>query len=156
MTNRVHIDALAGVVEIEGAQEFVEALLERLFPLIEEVGFGKHPRNMVKDDRTVDSSNDVTDEVQVDASAGLKKRAQKSIRRPPAGHSCPARILVLKDEGFFAEHRSASDIVGALRGKGWTHSLNQVNAATSAMFKRSAIQRTKIGKGSWQYYWDRG
>ncbi|MCV3736372.1 hypothetical protein OCK02_09160 [Rhizobium sp. TRM96647] len=43
MTNRVHIDAPAGVIEIEGEKDFVEGLLAKLFPLIEEVGFGSRP-----------------------------------------------------------------------------------------------------------------
>ena len=40
MTNRVHIDAPAGVVEIEGEKEFVEGLLAKLFPLLEEAALG--------------------------------------------------------------------------------------------------------------------
>ncbi|WP_149587440.1 hypothetical protein [Tabrizicola flagellatus] len=43
LTNRVHIDAPAGVIEIEGEKDFVEGLLGRLFPLIEEAGFGSRP-----------------------------------------------------------------------------------------------------------------
>lgn len=156
MTNRVHIDAPAGVVEIEGEKDFVEGLLGRLFPLIEEVGFGSRPRSTVSTDPIADPIVNDADEASADATETPKKRVRKSVRQPPAGQSCPARIQVLKEEGFFKEHRSPADIVGALQAKGWTHNVNQVSAATSAMFNKGIIQRTKVGKGSWQYFWDRG
>mgnify|MGYP001105887769 CR=1 FL=1 len=34
MTNRIHIDAPAGIVDLEGEKEFVEGMLSKLFPLI--------------------------------------------------------------------------------------------------------------------------
>ncbi|MEW9309762.1 hypothetical protein [Labrys neptuniae] len=156
MTNRVHIDAPAGVVEIEGEKDFVEGLLGKLFPLIEEVGFGSRPRSTVSTDPIADPVSDVADEVSADATETSKKRVRKSVKQPPAGQSCPARIQILKEEGFFKEHRSPADIVEALKTKGWTHNLNQVGAATSQMFSKGIIQRTKVGKGPWQYFWDRG
>jgi hypothetical protein len=155
MTNRVHIDAPAGVVEIEGEKDFVEGLLGKLFPLIEAVGFGSRPKNTVSIDPIVDPSSDVANEAPTDATEGSKKRVRRPFKQPPSGQSCPARIQVLKEEGFFKEHRSPADIVAALKTKGWTHNLNQVGAATSQMFGKGAIQRTKIGKGPWQYFWDR-
>ncbi len=156
MTNRVHIDAPAGVVEIEGEKDFVEGLLGKLFPLIEEVGFGSRPRSTVSSDPVADPVSDAADEVSADATETSKKRVRKSVKQPPAGQSCPARIQVLKEEGFFKEHRAPADIVEALKAKGWTHNLSQVGAATSQMFSKGTIQRTKVGKGPWQYFWDRG
>jgi hypothetical protein len=156
MTNRVHIDAPAGVVEIEGEKDFVEGLLGKLFPLLEEVGFGSRPRNTDGADTIAGSTSDIADEVASDPTETSKKRARKAVKQPPAGQSCPARIQVLKEEGFFKEHRSPADIVGALKAKGWTHNLNQVGSATSKMFSRGVIQRTKNGNGPWQYFWDRG
>jgi hypothetical protein len=156
MTNRIHIDAPAGVVEIEGEKDFVEGLLGKLFPLIEEVGFGSRPKSAVGIDPIADPAADVDDEVSTDTAETSKKRVRRPVKQPPAGQSCPARIQVLKEEGFFKEHRSPADIVEALKAKGWTHNLNQVSAATSTMFSKGTIQRTKAGKGPWQYFWDRG
>lgn len=157
MTNRVHIDAPAGVVEIEGEKDFVEGLLGKLFPLIEEAGFGSRPQGGASIDTSAEPASEAPNESASDVSeAAPKKRARKAVKQPPAGQSCPSRIQVLKDEGFFKEHRSPADIVSALKTKGWTHNLNQVGAATSAMFNKGTLQRTKDGKGPWQYFWDRG
>ncbi len=157
MTNRVHIDAPAGVVEIEGEKDFVEGLLGKLFPLIEEVGFGSRPRSTVSTNPIADPVSDVADEVLNEATTTeiSRKRIRKSVKQPPTGQSCPARIQILKDDGFFKEHRSPADIVAALKAKGWTHNQSQVGAATSQMFGKGTIQRTKVGKGPWRYYWDR-
>jgi len=155
MTNRVHIDAPAGVIDIEGEKDFVEGLLAKLFPLIEEAGFGSRPQNAAEDDAVAESPTDSVDAVPSEAPEAPKKRIRKPIKQPPAGQSCPSRIQVLKEEGFFKEHRTPADIVAGLKAKGWTHNLNQVGAATSSLFKRNEIQRTKEGRGSWKYYWDR-
>ncbi|ODT47083.1 MAG: hypothetical protein BGO80_17605 [Devosia sp. 63-57] len=153
MTNRVHIDAPAGVVEIEGEKEFVEGLLAKLFPLLEDAGFGSRPPNGTS--------------VQIDSAPGeaedgaaeptLKPKAKRRrVSAPPKGQSCAARILTLRDEGFFKDHRSSTEIVEGLKSKGWTHAPNQVGAALTQMFARGDIQRTKEGNGAWKYFWDRG
>jgi hypothetical protein len=156
VTNRVHIDAPAGVVEIEGEKDFVEGLLAKLFPLLEEAGFGSRPPNC----NTEQSGNpDATDSDAEATEPGDSAKPKIKRRRgsaPPKGQSCADRILTLKDAGFFKEHRSVADIVGGLKVKGWSHNGNQVGAALTAMFKRGDIQRTKEGDSAWMYYWDRG
>jgi len=152
MTNRVHIDAPAGVVEIEGEKDFVEGLLAKLFPLLEEAGFGSRPPNSTPAP-AVEEASDVEDAVP--EQTGKPKAKKRSVNKPPKGHSCADRIISLKTEGFFKEHRSGSEIVEGLKGKGWTHAGNQVGAALTQMFARGDIQRTKEGNGSWKYFWDR-
>jgi hypothetical protein len=157
VTNRVHIDAPAGVIEIEGEKEFVEGLLAKLFPLIEEAGFGsrplaEEPAQAPVDEQSGSRANPAENRTPTDVA---KKPPRKAVKMPPAGQSCPARIQILKEEGFFREHRAPSDIVAKLREKGWTHNLNQVGAATSALFTKGVLQRTKVGKGPWLYFWDR-
>lgn len=152
MTNRVHIDAPAGVVEIEGEKDFVEGLLAKLFPLLEEAGFGSRPPNgasVSEIEETVDTEDVVPE--QPEKSKAKKRTANK----PPKGHSCADRIISLKNDKFFKDHRSAGDIVEGLKNKGWTHSANQVGAALTNMFGRQEIQRTKEGNGTWKYFWDR-
>lgn len=156
MTNRVHIDAPAGVIDIEGEKDFVEGLLAKLFPLIEEAGFGSRPEDGGSPAPGDESPAGPKDTAAVDTVEAPKKRVRKAVKQPPAGQSCPARIQALKEEGFFKEHRAPADIVARLKAKGWTHNLNQVGAATSALFNKGSLQRTKEGKGPWLYFWDRG
>jgi hypothetical protein len=153
MTNRVHIDAPAGVVEIEGEKEFVEGLLAKLFPLLEEAGFGSRPPNGASAE--ADSAPGESDDGTPEHTPKLKAKRRK-VSAPPKGQSCAARILTLREEGFFKEHRAATEIVEGLKGKGWTHAPNQVGAALAQMFGRGDIQRTKEGNGTWKYFWDRG
>jgi hypothetical protein len=155
LTNRVHIDAPAGVIDIEGEKEFVEGMLGKLFPLIEGAGFGSRPSTSEGDETSIEATNFPDENNRFDGSESPKKRGRKAFKQPPAGQSCPARIQVLKDEGFFKEHRAPAEIVAGLRAKGWTHNLNQVGAATSALFSKGTLQRTKNGKGPWMYFWDR-
>lgn len=152
MTNRVHIDAPAGIVEIEGEKDFVEGLLAKLFPLLEEAGFGSRPPS-----GAIPQVNEEPTEQEEPAveQTGKTKAKRRKVSAPPKGQSCAARISTLRSEGFFKDHRSATDIVEGLKGKGWTHAPNQVGAALSKMFERGDIQRTKEGNGSWKYFWDR-
>jgi hypothetical protein len=156
MTNRVHIDAPAGVIEIEGERDFVEGLLAKVFPLLEGAGFGS---NAPQPDRRASSSG--SDEFEgdepEDASAGSAKTKVKRRKaaNPPKGHSCADRMLALKEEGFFKQKRGTGEIVTGLAAKGFTHKNNQVAAAGESLFKRNLLQRTKDGAGPFQYYWDR-
>lgn len=156
MTNRVHIDAPAGVIDIEGEKDFVEGLLAKLFPLVEEAGFGSRPQGLVND-QDIEDSRSATDEVAlaVDNGKAGGNRAKRKRNIAPKGHTCTDRILTLKDEGFFKTKRGLSDIVAGLSQKGFTHQSNQVAAAGESLFKRSLLQRTKEGKGPFMYFWDR-
>lgn len=154
MTNRVHIDAPSGIVELEGEKDFVEGMLAKLFPLIESAGFGSRPQSQQSDvsSEAVTSIEDTTIFNQPSEKTKAKRRRTSN---PPKGQSCADRILSLKSAGFFKTHRSAADIVVGLREKGWTHKSNQVGAATNNLFERNELQRTKDGNGPWSYYWDR-
>lgn len=155
MTNRIHIDAPAGVIEIEGERDFVEGLLSKLFPLIEEVGFGsrskadKGPEHAAEDDVNASSEASPAEE------NGKAKPKRRRAGNPPRGQSCADRIIALKADGFLKDPKGAADIVAGLGAKGWKHKTNQVAAAGESLFKRGLIQRTKEGNGPWKYYWDR-
>jgi hypothetical protein len=154
MTNRVHIDAPAGVIDIEGEKDFVEGLLAKLFPLIEEAGFGSRPQTETNNQsfEEIASTQEETPASDDQAKVRTRRRASKS---PPKGQSCGDRIMALKADGFFKEHQGSTDIVAGLKGKGWTHSPGQVGASLTNLFNRGDIQRTKEGNGTWKYYWDR-
>lgn len=157
MTNRVHIDAPAGVVEIEGEKDFVEGLLAKLFPLLEEAGFGSRPPRLAPIQPSNDEAEDAAADEATDENNGNDKPKTKRKRSvAPKGHSCADRILVLKSEGFFKTKRGIGEIVSGLATKGFTHNSNQVSAAGESLFKRGMLQRTKEGSGPFKYYWDRG
>jgi len=154
MTNRVHIDAPAGIIDIEGDKDFVEGLLAKLFPLIEEVGFGGHPQSR-SNGRDAEDDPQAAPETGAAEDAGKAKTKRRRGSTPPKGQSCADRILTLKADGFFKEHRVGTDIVTGLKSKGWTHNSSQVAAAAGNLFDRSQLQRTKEGNGAFKYFWDR-
>lgn len=152
MTNRVHIDAPAGVIDIEGEKDFVEGLLAKLFPLIEEAGFGSRPPGS-EPEQFVEAET-TADEPAAAENGKSKTRTRKASKKPPAGHSCPERILKLKAEDFFKQKRSTADIVSRLSEKAQNHTTSQVSAAVGPLVKKGDLQRIKEGQ-SWLYYWDR-
>jgi hypothetical protein len=153
MTNRVHIDAPGGIVEIEGEKEFVEGLLAKVFPLLETAGFGSRPTTPLGTGEQSNNSSQV-DQPPADQNEKGKTRKRR-VNAPPKGQSCADRMSTLKQEGFFKTKRTIGEIIEGLEGKGWTHNGNQVGAALTNMFGRGDIQRTKEGGGSWKYFWDR-
>lgn len=155
MTNRVHIDAPAGVIEIEGEKDFVEGLLARLFPLIEEAGFGTRAPIHTGDITPSASQASLSDSVVVEESPEKGKQRRRASKATPKGQSCADRIATLKSDGFFKELRSNIEVVEGLKAKGWIHQPNQVAAALTNLFGRSQIQRTKEGNSAWKFFWDR-
>lgn len=158
MTNRIHIDAPTGGIEVEGEKDFVEAQLDKLLPLIESCGFGTIPSVSQAPVDDANASGDAVSQAVEDMNEPVGDEKQKKSRRgkvrAPKGQSCADRIKVLKDDGFFKEQRTTSDIVAGLASKGWTHNTSQVSAAAGPMFDRGEIQRTKAGQG-FAYFWDR-
>lgn len=152
MTNRVHIDGPAGVIDIEGEKDFVEGLLARLFPLIEEAGFGSRPQR--SELAPLVELDVVADEATTADNGKGKTRTRRVSKKPPPGHSCAERILTLKADGFFGQRRTTADIVSKLAEKAQTHNVSQVSAAAGQMVRRGTLQRIKDGS-AWQYYWDR-
>lgn len=153
LTNRVHIDAPAGVIDIEGEKDFVEGLLAKLFPLIEEAGFGSRPPGLAVD--SIAEPETAAEEAALVSNGSTRLKTRRAIKRPPAGHSCGDRILTLKADGFFKQKRSTAEIVEGLKAKGWTHNTSQVSAAAGDLFKKKGeLQRTIEGKSQF-YFWDR-
>lgn len=154
MTNRVHIDAPAGVIEIEGEKEFVQSLLDKLFPLLEDAKFGSRPQQS-RDHQSVEIAEEMEDGLSEEDSKSDKSKVKRKRISTPKGHSCADRIMSLKDDGFFKTHRGNSEIIKGLAANGFTHKANQVAAAGESLFKRGLLQRTKDGNGPFKYYWDR-
>ena len=156
MTNRVHIDAPAGIIDIEGEKEFVEGMLSKLFPLIENTGFGsKAPSSPIHQAPEDEAPSIEIDNLEEPDSGNSKSRSKRKRNVAPKGHTCSDRIISLKEDGFFKDKRGIKDIIAGLSQKGFTHKANQVAASGESLFKRNLLQRTKDGKGPFMYYWDR-
>lgn len=155
MTCKVKIDVGAGLIELEGDATFVASFFDKVVHLVEAAGFGvAKPQSKPKPADTGSEQDNASSEIG-DADVNEKqKKPRRAVRKPPAGASARERILVLKTDGFFKEHRTTGDIVSGLAKKGWTHKSNQVGAALTPMFNRGEIQRTSDGAG-FSYYWDR-
>lgn len=153
MPCKVRIDAPHGIVEIEGDAEFVSSFYEKLAPLVDRAHFGTGIR---VEEAAVNGEQDSADDDGDSREVGKPKRKKRTAQRPPSGQSCRDRILKLKEEKFFVEKKSASDIVSGLGKSGFTHNVSQVGAALTTMFDKGEIQRTKDGGGNWQFFWDRG
>lgn len=153
MTNRAFIDAPAGVIELEGEKEFVEAQIEKFLPLIQSFGFGVRGKTEMQQDDAADTDDSATT-AKPAAPPRDRKQPKRSVNRPPKGHSCADRIMELRKDGFFKERKTTAQIAEGLGDKGWTHTASQVSAAAGPMFKRGDIQRAKQGKG-FVYFWDR-
>ena len=89
MTSRIHINAPTGVIEVEGAEEFVEAQLDKLLPLIEACGFGTRPipaapapagTNGTADEEL--PSDPAEDDAQTKNQAAAKKSRRGKVRAP--------------------------------------------------------------------------
>jgi len=126
---RVKIDVEAGQIELEGESAFVSTYLDKLLPLIEARGLGGGSRPAIKKPNPPLGS-EADDAVPSDATEEPQDKKKRRVpKRPPAGSSCRDRIMILKGDGFFKEHRSPTDIVAGLAKKGWTHKSNQVSAS---------------------------
>lgn len=153
---RVKIDVPAGLIELEGEKEFVGSYLDKLLPLVEAVGFGANGRSEDAPGEDTSSFSPSEPASGENGSSETPKKKRKVPKRPPAGASCRDRILILRGDGFFKEHRSPTDIVAGLAKKGWTHKANQVSAALTTMFSNGEVQRTKADDGpGYTYFWDR-
>jgi hypothetical protein len=152
---KARIDAPAGLIELEGDREFVSAYLDKLLPLIEATGLGRGARTRPLDERQEHTLDDHLNGDTSDAPEQPKKK--RRIGKPaPAGSTCRDRITVLREEKFFTEQKTPTEIVAGLAKKGWTHSRGQVSAALSTMFEKAEIQRTKNDSSAgFTYFWDR-
>lgn len=152
---KARIDAPAGLIELEGDREFVSAYLDKLLPLIEAVGLGRGVRSRPVEEHQERLQDDHTNLDAPEAPEQPKKK--RKISKPaPAGSTCRDRITVLREEKFFTEQKTPTEIVAGLAKKGWTHSRGQVSAALSTMFEKAEIQRTKNDSSAgFTYFWDR-
>jgi len=76
-------------------------------------------------------------------------------RRPAtAATSMRARILSLKDEGFFANQRTIGDIQAELAAHGWHYPLTNLSGKLQSLVRARELRRMKVNRGNrtlWMY-----
>lgn len=95
-----------------------------------------------------------------DAPTGLAKRGPagrsrvgrvgESRNRPglsPMRSSAAGRIVALRDEGFFAEERSISEIRDGLRGQGWVYPLTSLSGPLQDLVRKRELRRAQVPRG---------
>lgn len=82
-----------------------------------------------------------------------RRRVPKTTKAPAKKKTKPRIedfILELKDEGFFNERRSRSEVTIALDTKGHSHSADSVGMGLLRMVRKKQLGRVKEG-GKWMY-----
>ena len=97
--------------------------------------------------RTVVSRN-----VPIAASAPAKDLAKAEDKKTP--DSCPARILSLREEGFFKTARTLGEIRNELQMRGWTYPVTSLSGPVQKLVQQRELRRMtgQDGKkGSYSY-----
>jgi hypothetical protein len=74
--------------------------------------------------------------------------------KPKTPTSCPERILVLRDEGFFKIPRTISEIRDELRVLGWTYPVTSISGPLQRLAQRRDLRRVPgqdANAGSYTY-----
>jgi len=139
---RILMDLATGQIEVEGTEAFVSAQFAQAIQMMKELGTWKVS--------VVDKTGNCRDEPHAESSekSEPKKRKRSTSRR--SGPSCGSRILTLKDEGFFDEQRSTSDVKAKLQEKATPYQSNQIAAAMKTITENGHLRRVK-DDGVWQY-----
>lgn len=78
----------------------------------------------------------------------------KDQAKPKTPTSCPERILVLRDEGFFKVPRTISEIRDELRVLGWTYPVTSISGPLQRLAQRRDLRRVPgedANAGSYTY-----
>jgi hypothetical protein len=68
--------------------------------------------------------------------------------------SLPARILMLKDERYFKEQRTLSQVREGLGARGWHYAVTALSGALQGLVRKRQLRREKVasgGKKTWKY-----
>jgi hypothetical protein len=86
------------------------------------------------------------------ASAPSSRRTHEKSRPLAKTGGIKPRILLLRDEGFFAVPRSISDIKSELQAHGWIHPLTALSGPLQALVRERELRRIK-DHGAKQKVW---
>lgn len=141
MVARLSINLVAGTLEADGSQEFVDRIYGDLKDLL-----------LVRYSELQRTSSRISSPTQEDATEDDAEEKPRKTRRKAksTGPSCASRILALKQENFFDALRTATDVGEKLREKGTAYEGKHVAAALLDLVKRGLIRRVSQN-GSWSY-----
>lgn len=78
----------------------------------------------------------------------------KASRLSKKAKSASARVLVLRDEGFFRNQRSMGEVTEELAAHGWHYPLTSLSGTLQALAQRQELRRVRTKQGSkkvWLY-----
>ena len=142
MAARLSINFAAGTIEADGSEEFVD----RIYADLKDLLLSKYSGIQIA--RPLGGGADRADDGGEEDSEDKPRKTRRKTKS--SGPSCAARILVLKDEGFFGSLRSATEVGDKLREKGTAYEGKHVAAALLDLVKRGQVRRVNQG-GSWAY-----
>ncbi|HEY0414004.1 MAG TPA: hypothetical protein VGD66_12780 [Allosphingosinicella sp.] len=140
MNTRLTINLAAGIVEAEGPPELIERIYTDLRDTIVSRSSAPPPQEQVSP-----PADDANEGGEDEAS-----KAKKPRRRGKSGPSCASRIQALKEEGYFSDLRSASEVGTKLREKGTAYEGKHIAASLIDLVRRGVLRRVSEG-GSWSY-----
>jgi hypothetical protein len=137
MTSKVVLRLGDAELEVEGDDEFIAKRTEEFYKFA--------AANPVSSPKPAE-----VDKSEAEDSAGsTKKRAPK---KRATGPSCASRIEELKkDEDFFSQPRTSSEIGDKLSEKATPYEGKHIAAALISLTQRGALRRVKGEEGKWQY-----
>ncbi len=124
------INVKDGTIQLEGPKEFVEKYLDLFSPMIKGVSLTKQEIPQKKD------------EISENEPGEIKRKRNVGAR---SGPSCAERILGLKDENFFTQPRSSTEVRDQLKLKGWTYETKNVAASLLNLNKAGRLRRVQEG-----------
>jgi hypothetical protein len=87
----------------------------------------------------------------IQATAKTQNLKQKS---PKIAGSTKTRILLLREEGFFAVPRAISEVKAELQAHGWIHPMTALSGPLQSLVRERELRRVKEGGGKkkgWKY-----
>jgi hypothetical protein len=141
MTVKLHINALQGLFDIEGPEDFVE----RIYRDAKDSGLFSTPQFKETMEKSAEANPDIDVASQ---STDQKKRKRTSPKK--TGPACTERIIEMRQAGFFDQLKKASDVKDGLEKNGHSYAGNQVGAALTSLYRSGQLRRSKI-ENVWQY-----
>lgn len=87
------------------------------------------------------------------AKAGVQAKGKAALQ-PAKAKSAAARVLVLRNEGFFRSQRSMGEVSDELAAHGWHYPLTSLSGTLISLAQRQELRRVRAKKGNkrvWLY-----
>ena len=86
------------------------------------------------------------------ATAGAKEPPSKRANGARVPGTAKSRILLLKDEGFFAQSRTLTNVSNELKAHGWIHPQTALSGPLQSLVQERRLRRLK-GKAGKKQVW---